>query len=152
MNNGKRAGELFRNADPVGGFRRMTVKDWITAGALGMLLVPGCFAKDKKDVEPVMWGTLDQNAGCVIFQEHRKIRGMYWGVAVTTSESYELDVVETENYSLDQKNFKEDQEGMNDLQRIAARDRIKFVKIPGKVTPELLDEARAMCKGESPQP
>jgi hypothetical protein len=130
----------------------MVVKNWITVGMLGMLLAPLCFGKDKKNLEPVMWGTLDQNVGCVIFQEHRKIRGMYWGVAVTTSESYELDVVETENYDLDQKKFKEDQDGMNELQRIAARDRIKFVKIPGKVTPELLDEARALCKGESQQP
>ena len=121
------------------------MKNWAVALTMGVMLMPYSFAKDNKN-EPVEWGQESGQTGCVIFHEHRKIRGMYWGVAVTTTESYQLDVVETQNASLDQKTFKEDQKGMNELQRIAVRDRLKLVKIPGKVTPELLDEARAMCK------
>jgi hypothetical protein len=35
---------------------------------------------------------------------------------------------------------------MNDLMRLAQKDQIKFVKIPEKYPPELLEKARAMCK------
>ena len=124
------------------------MKRWLVAVLLSSFVLPASFAKDKKD-DPVAWGTLDNNAGCVIFREKREIRGMYWGVAVTTSEFYELDVVEAENYTPEQQKYREDQASSNEFQRIAARDRIKFVKIPGKVTPQLLDKARALCKPDA---
>ena len=122
------------------------MKAQIAAALVVLCFVPASLAKDQKDESPVMWGTLDQNAGCVIFREHRKLRGMYWGIAVTTEEYSELDVVETQNYTMPQQKYKENQESMDELQRIAAQSRIKFVKIPGKVTPQGLDQARAMCK------
>jgi hypothetical protein len=95
---------------------------------------------------PVVWGALTQNAGCVIFQEGRKTSGMFWGVAVTTKSVGKLTVIETQNYTLDQKEFLETQENMDELMQRAQKDLVKFVKIPEKYSPELLERARALCK------
>lgn len=106
------------------------------------------FAADKKNQnqEPVVWGVLSHNSGCVIFQEGRKTSGMFWGVAVTTKTLGKLTVVETQNYTLDQKEYLETQENLNALMQRAQQDNVKFVKIPEKYPPELLEKARAMCK------
>jgi low affinity Fe/Cu permease len=112
------------------------------------LMAPASFAADKKaqNQDPVVWGILTQNTGCVIFQEGHKTKGMYWGVAVTTKTFGKLTVVETQNYAMDEKEFLETQETMDDLMRRAQRDRVKFVKIHEKYSPEQFDKARAMCK------
>jgi len=47
---------------------------------------------------------------------------------------------------LDEKVYLETEENMNQLMQYAQRDRIKFVKIPKNYTPELLEQARALCK------
>jgi hypothetical protein len=40
----------------------------------------------------------------------------------------------------------ETQDVMNDLMQRAQKDHVKFVKIPEKYSPDLLEKARAMCK------
>jgi hypothetical protein len=101
--------------------------------------------------DPIAFGLLSQNTGCVIFREFRKTSGMFWGVAVTTKTVTKLEVVESQNYQLDRKVWDETQvDDMNELQRIASKDKIKFVKIPGKKpTAEQLEKARSMCKEPS---
>jgi len=112
-------------------------------------------AKDKKkpadSQEPVVFGILSQNVGCVIFREYRKTSGMFWGVAVTTKTVSQLEVVETQNYKIEQTTWNEtQQEDMNELQRLAVKDKIKFVKIPNKnPTDEQLEKARTSCKQPS---
>ena len=52
-------------------------------------LSPVAIAKDKKPAdaqEPVVFGILSQNVGCVIFREYPKASGMFWGVAVTRKQ------------------------------------------------------------------
>lgn len=112
------------------------------------VMAPASFAADKKaqNQDPVVWGALTQNTGCVIFQEGHKTKGMFWGVAVTTKTFGKLTVVETQNYALDEKEFLETPENMDDLMRRAQKDHVKFVKIPEKYSPELLDKARTLCK------
>jgi hypothetical protein len=107
------------------------------------------FASDKQaqNQEPVVWGVLTQNTGCVIFQEGHKTSGMFWGVAVTTKTVGKLTVVESQNYTLEQKEYLETQENLDGLMQRAQKDMVKFVKIPEKYSPELLEKARAMCKG-----
>ena len=39
---------------------------------------------------------------------------------------------------------------MNNLMTIARKDHVKFVKIPEKYSPELLEAARATCKPDAP--
>ena len=123
----------------------------VTVGLL--LLSPLCFARAKnKDEKPVVWGVLSQNTGCVIFREHRKTRGMFWGVAVTAVRFSELDVVDSENYKLPGTSYRETQANMDMLERLANKNRLKYVNIPGKVTPAQLKAARALCKSSSASP
>jgi hypothetical protein len=122
----------------------------LLVAALALVLVPPTGANDKKKkddaADPVAWGMLTQNIGCVIFKEYSKTNGKFYGVAVTTKTFNELEFIEAQNYTLDQKEWKEDQDGLNELQRIAVKDRIKFVKIPGKnYSDQQLAKARAMC-------
>lgn len=103
-------------------------------------------AKDAPEQDPIAWGILSHNSGCVIFAEGHKTKGMFWGVAVTAKITGKLTVIESKNYTLDKKEYLETQDEMNDLMRRAQNDHIKFVKIQEKYSPELLEKARAMCK------
>ena len=96
--------------------------------------------------EPIAWGALSDNASCVIFAEGHKTSGRFYGVAVTTKTVGKLTLVETQNYTFDQKELPETQENMDNLMQLARKDRVKFVKIPEKYSPELLEKARASCK------
>ncbi|MGD0938954.1 MAG: hypothetical protein ABR905_04510 [Terracidiphilus sp.] len=101
--------------------------------------------KNAQTREPIVWGALSHSTGCVIFAEGHKTKGMFWGVAVTTTTMGKLTVVESQNYTLDQKEYLETQETMDDLMQRAQRDRVKFVKIPEKYSPDQLEKARGMC-------
>jgi len=110
-------------------------------------IVPASFAAGKKqNQEPIAWGVLSQNNGCVIFQEGHKTTGMFWGVAVTTKTVGKLTVIETLDYTLNEKELLETQENMDSLMLRSQNDHVKFVKIPEKYTPDQLEKARAMCK------
>jgi Spy/CpxP family protein refolding chaperone len=103
-------------------------------------------AKDPPPQDPIAWGMLSHNTGCVIFEEGHKTTGMFWGVAVTTKTAGKLTVIEAQNYTPSQKVYLETQDVMDDMMRRAQTDHIKYVKIPEKYPPELLEKARAMCK------
>jgi hypothetical protein len=114
------------------------------------------FANDKKakvDEDPIVFGIIGQNAGCVIFKEYAEKNTKFWGVAVSQSRVSALEVIETQNYELAQKKWV-GQDGADELLRIAVKDRIKYVKIPEKYTPNQLEKARAACKETvaAPQP
>ncbi len=50
------------------------------------------------------------------------------------------------DYTLEQTKWDEsDQESVNQLQRLAVKDKIKFIKIPARYSNEELDKARKMC-------
>ncbi len=99
--------------------------------------------------EPVAWGALSGNSSCVIFAEGHKTSGRFYGVAVTTKTVGKLTLVETQNYTFPQKEILETQENMDDLMQTAQKDHVKFVKIPEKYSPELLEKARASCKQDA---
>ena len=103
----------------------------------------------EKQAEPTAWGALSGNASCVIFAEGHKTSGRFYGVAVTTKTVGKLTLIETQNYSFDQKEIAETQENMDTLMQIARKDHVKFVKIPEKYSPELLEKARATCKPDA---
>jgi Spy/CpxP family protein refolding chaperone len=105
-------------------------------------------AKESPDQDPIAWGMLSHHSGCVIFAEGRKTKGMFWGVAVTAKITGKLTVIEAQNYTPAQQEYLETQDVMNDLMRSAQRDHIKFVKVPEKYSPDLLEKARAMCKAD----
>jgi hypothetical protein len=112
------------------------------------------FADDRKakaEDDPVVFGVTSQNAGCVIFRQYTEKNTKFWGVAVSQSRVSALEVVETKNYDLAQKKWV-GQDGADELTRIAAKDRIKYVKIPEKYTPNQLEKARAACKESAVTP
>lgn len=95
--------------------------------------------------EPVVWGMLSHNTGCVIFAEGKKTSGRFYGIAVTTKTVGKLTLIETQNYTFAQKEVLETQENMDALMQQAQKDHLKFVKIPEKYSPDLLGKARASC-------
>jgi hypothetical protein len=112
------------------------------------LVTPAGISAEQKapEPDPVIWGIMSNNSGCVIFAEGRKTSGMFYGIAVTTKTVGKLTLIETHDYAFDQKVTLETQENMDNLMRIAQKDHIKFVKIPENYTPELLEKARTACK------
>lgn len=123
---------------------------------LVVALISPSFANDKKakvDEDPIVFGITSRNAGCVIFRQYTEKNTKFWGVAVSQSRVSALEVIETQNYDLTQKKWV-GQDGADELMRIAAKDRIKYVKIPEKYTPNQLEKARAVCKESAvaPQP
>ena len=99
--------------------------------------------------EPVAWGVLSGNSSCVIFAEGHKTSGRFYGVAVTTKTIGKLTLVETQQYTFDQKEVPETQENMDRLMQMAQKDHVKFVKIPERYSPDLLEKARATCKPDN---
>jgi hypothetical protein len=99
--------------------------------------------------EPIAWGLLSGNSSCVIFAEGHKTSGRFYGVVMTAKTVGKLTLVETQNYTFNQKEVLETQENMDNLMRMAQKDHIKFVKIPEKYSPDLLEKARASCKSEA---
>jgi hypothetical protein len=65
---------------------------------------------------------------------------------VTTKTVGKLTVVETMNYTFDEKQILETQENMDLLMQRSQKDHVKYVKIPEKFSPELLEKARAACR------
>jgi hypothetical protein len=117
------------------------------AVALTVLLpAPGYAENNAQDAEPVVWGALSGNAACVIFAEGHKTSGRFYGVAITTKTVGKLTLIEAQNDDFTQKVVLETQENMDNLMQMAQKDHIKFVKIPEKYSPELLEKARVACK------
>jgi len=57
--------------------------------------------------------------------------------------------VESNGYTLSKPVWTEDQESLNELQRLANQDRVRYVKVSGKYTPEELEAARAICRKQN---
>lgn len=101
-------------------------------------------SSDKAD--PLPWGMLSHNAGCVIFKEYRKTKIRFYVIAATAKTISRLDVVEMQNVSLGKTTWDETQDSLDELQRLALKDNIKFVKLPEKYTDAQLAKAREMCR------
>ncbi len=105
----------------------------IVAASMAMTALALTAQRQAQPTEPVAWGALSGNSSCVIFAEGHKTSGRFYGVAVTTKTVGKLTVIETQNYALDQKEFLETQETMDNLMQKAQKDHVKFVKNTGKV-------------------
>jgi hypothetical protein len=118
-----------------------------------LVVRPGSINADTKSSaesrEPVAWGLLSQSKGCVIFREYKKTKVGFWVVVVTAKSHGELEVIETIGYELDPKVWIENEENMNDLQRRAMKDSVRYVKIQDKYSAEELEAARVLCRKDS---
>lgn len=127
----------------------------IIQGISLVALLAGCFSvpdtrnpgdsKQQQSQAPIVWGTLSQCNGCVIFKENKKTDVGFWVVAFTWSTRSQLEVFETYGYDLEPATWSTSQESIDELQRLAIRDRIRYVKIPGDFTPDELYAARVLC-------
>ena len=124
----------------------MKISTFIAVGIVLTNSVAFSAQNKSQNPEPVAFGMLSGNSACVIFAEGHKTTGKFYGVAVTTKTVGKLALIETQNYTFDQKEVLETQENMDNLMQMAQKDHVKFVKIPEKYSPELLEKARASCK------
>ena len=74
-----------------------------------------------------------------------KHSGKFYGVAIATKTVGKLTTIEAHDYTFPDKEVLETQENMDRLTQTAQKDHVKFVKIPEKYSPELLEKARAAC-------
>jgi ABC-type branched-subunit amino acid transport system ATPase component len=98
---------------------------------------------------PVAWGVLSGNSGSVIFAESRKAHVKFVGVFIVTWLG-ELDVLETQNYNMQQEQWKETRDTLNELQKLAMAEKLKFVKLAVNHSQQQFEIARAMCREPSP--
>ncbi len=115
-----------------------------------MALAPAGFAKDKSaDQAPVAWGMQSGNTGCVIFKESEEMTSDMVNGAMQSFTVKQLEVVEQQNAKLPHKKYSETADDLDALQKLSVADQLKYVKIPKKYTPAQLQQAEAMCKGDS---
>ncbi len=127
----------------------MKIPVFAAAGLILAAAAPLSSQNKSQSADPVVWGALSGNAACVIFVEGHKTTGKFYGIAATTKTVGKLTFLEAQNYTFDQKEVLETDENMNSLMRLAQKDHVKFVKIPEKYPPELLEKARSSCKADA---
>jgi len=88
--------------------------------------------------EPVVWGMLSHNSGCVIFAEGKKTSGRFYGIAVTTKTVGKLTLIETQHYTFAQKEVLETQENMDALMQQAQKRQRQVCEDSGKVFARLV--------------
>ncbi len=106
-------------------------------------------SKGKSSRAPVVWGTMSECNGCVIFKEYQKTKVGFWVVAVTSESRWELEVIETEGYSLEPTVWEQKQSNIDELQRRAVQYKVRYVKIPDDFSPEELEAARRICRKQN---
>jgi hypothetical protein len=99
--------------------------------------------KGDKDTEPLVSGTTQGNVGCVILAKHMPIKGKLLLAGVVYART-EYEVVQTFNYKMEKQKYTGKGE-IEDLNRLAVKDKIKLAIIPSKYTPEQLEQARKLC-------
>jgi hypothetical protein len=125
------------------------VKARLLAAVSGMLLsflVLGAVAARKNDDsdQPQISGMQKGNVGCAILGKRKPVKGKLLLAGVVYART-EYDVLETFNYKMPKEKFTGPGE-VDELNRLAIRDKVKLVLIPAKHSPEELDEARKLCR------
>lgn len=113
--------------------------------AKGIPSAPKSAPKPVEPKAPIAWGIMSEPAHCVIFREYSKTRLGFWVVAITAKTHSELEVIESGTYLFEPKTWVETQETMDELQRRAMKDLVRYVKIQDQYTPAELEAARALC-------
>ncbi len=98
---------------------------------------------DQSQVE--ISGTTQGNTGCAILEKHMPVKGKLLAAGVIYART-EYKVVDSFNYKMPKPKFTGRGE-IDELNRLAARDKVKLVVIPSRYTPEQLDKARKLCGG-----
>ena len=101
---------------------------------------------------PVAWGMRGGAKNCIIFREYSKTSVGFAVVVAGMSSHAELEVIDSGGYEMSKKVWVEDGNSMNELQRLAEEDMLRFVKVQDGYTPDELNQARTLCgKGQGSQ-
>ena len=99
-------------------------------------------------------GTTPGNSGCAILEKHTPVKGKLLALGVVYART-EYEVIDSFNYKMPKAKFTGRGE-IEDLNRLAAKDKVKLVVIPSNYTPEQLDGAQKLCRepagSKSPDP
>lgn len=114
------------------------------------LLTSGWTARQEDTTRPQVEviGTTQGNSGCAILEKHTPLKGKLLAVGVIYART-EYRVLDSFNYRMPKSKFTGQGE-IEELNRLAARDKVKLVVVPSKYTPEQFNEARNLC-GEPPE-
>ncbi len=86
----------------------------------------------------------------MIFREYKKTKVGFFEVIVTAKTHGELEVVEATNaYAMQKAKWVEYDASMDELQHLAIKDGLRYVKIQDKCTPGDIEAARSLCHREN---
>lgn len=103
------------------------------------------FAGEKNNQdEPLVSGTTKGNVGCVLLEKHMPVKGKLLLAGVVYART-EYNVLETFNYKIEKQKFTGKGE-IEELNRLAVRDKVKLVIIPSKHTAEQVEDGRKLCR------
>jgi hypothetical protein len=88
-------------------------------------------------------GATQGNTGCAILEKHTPVKGKLLLLGVVYART-EYKVIDTFNYTMPKSKFTGPGE-IEELNRLAQKDKVKLVIMPSKYTPEQLDEAKKLC-------
>jgi hypothetical protein len=93
--------------------------------------------------QPEVSGTTQGNTGCAILEKHTPVKGKLLLLGVVYART-EYRVIDSFNYTMPKSKFTGPGE-IEELNRLAQKDKVKLGVIPSKYTPEQLDEAKKLC-------
>jgi hypothetical protein len=121
-------------------------KSWLWVLIMSAVLMTstkaaGPGATDQSNLE--VSGTTQGNTGCAILEKHTPVKGKLLVLGVVYART-EYKVIDSFNYTMPKSKFTGPGE-IEELNRLAQKDKVKLVIIPSKYTPEQLDEAKRLC-------
>jgi hypothetical protein len=121
-------------------------KSWLWVLIMSVVLVASTKAAEPRSTDQSnleVSGATQGNIGCAILEKHTPVKGKLLLVGVVYART-EYKVVDSFNYTMPKSKFTGPGE-IEELNRLAVRDKVKLVIIPYKYTPEQLDEAKKLC-------
>jgi len=121
-------------------------KSWLWVPIISALLMTstkaaGPASSDQNDLE--VSGATQGNTGCAILEKHTPVKGKLLLLGVVYART-QYKVIDTFNYTMPKSKFTGPSE-IEELNRLAQKDKVKLVIMPSKYTPEHLDEAKKLC-------
>jgi hypothetical protein len=124
----------------------MMKKSWLWILIMSAVLMPSTKAAEPRSTGQSnleVSGATQGNTGCAILEKHTPVKGKLLLVGVVYART-EYKVVDSSNYTMPKSKFTGPGE-IEELNRLAVKDKVKLVIIPSKYTPEQLDEAKKLC-------
>ena len=117
---------------------------WALLASAVLLIASRGAGRARTDQEqPEVSGTTQGNSGCAILEKHTPVKGKLLALGVIYART-EYKVIDSFNYTMPKSKFTGPGE-IEELNRLAVKDKVKLVVIPSKYTPEQLDEAKKLC-------